>query len=120
MSAVARRVRRRSLRPSGTSCSAHFTWINDKFLLDTELRPWTEVPLWIPEEYADNRFFLAVNCEKARAAGLRFRPLAETIRDTLEWDHSRPASMPRRAGLSREREMEVLEGWRSNTEPVKN
>src|SRR5439155_6945849 len=93
---------------------------NCEFLLDTGVRPWTEVPLWIPEEDAHNRFFLAVNCEKARAAGLRFRPLAETIRDTLEWDHSRPASMPRRAGLSREREMEVLKGWRSNTEPVNN
>ena len=73
------------------------------------------MPLWIPEHDAHNRFFLAVNGEKARAAGLRFRPLAETIRDTLEWDRSRPVSAQRRAGLSGVRETQILQAWRSDT-----
>jgi 2'-hydroxyisoflavone reductase len=94
---------------------AHFSWINDRFLLEAGLTPWTEVPLWIPEDDAHNRFFLAVNGEKARAAGLRFRPLAETIRDTLEWDRSRPVSAERRAGLSGGRETQILQAWRSDT-----
>jgi 2'-hydroxyisoflavone reductase len=78
---------------------ADFVWINDKFLLDAGLIPWTEVPLWIPGEEA-NRFFMAVSVEKALAAGVRVRPLAESIRDTMEWDCSRPSDVERRAGLS--------------------
>lgn len=89
---------------------ADFTWMNDKFLLDAGIRPWTEMPLWIPSD-TDSRFFLSVNHNKARAAGLRFRPLTDTIRDTLEWDRSRPSSTERRTGLSRERETEILNAW---------
>jgi 2'-hydroxyisoflavone reductase len=92
---------------------AQFVWINDRFLLDAGLTPWIETPLWIREESAHNRFFLAVNCGKAHAAGLRFRSLAETIRDTLAWDHSRPESTKRQAGLNRQRETEILATWQS-------
>ena len=42
------------------------------------------------------------------AAGLTFRPLAETVQDTLAWDKTRPADAPLKVGLSREREQELL------------
>jgi 2'-hydroxyisoflavone reductase len=70
------------------------------------------VPLWLPEGDDDNRYFLGVSIEKALKAGLGFRPLSETVRDTLEWDLNRPSDTQRRAGLAREREREVLDAWR--------
>lgn len=85
--------------------AAVLTWVTESFLLERGVAPWTELPLWIPN--ADDHF----DCRKAIAAGLRFRPLAETVRDTLEWDAARPAERPRRAGLSREREREILAAW---------
>ena len=75
--------------------------------------PW---PLWLPESDEINRYFQAVSVGKAVAAGLSFRPLAETVRDTLEWDLTRPADIPRRAGLAREREREVLAAWQGRND----
>ena len=65
------------------------------------MQPWSELPLWIPE--ADNGIFEVRN-DKAIAAGLTFRPLEETVRDTLDWDRTRPMDETMKAGLSRERE----------------
>ncbi|MBE9479705.1 MAG: hypothetical protein IMY80_07035, partial [Chloroflexi bacterium] len=42
-------------------------------------------------------------------AGLRFRPLGTTIRDTLNWDQDRDPSTPMQAGLETSREAELLE-----------
>jgi 2'-hydroxyisoflavone reductase len=96
---------------AATGSDASFVWADEKFLLDAEVAPWGEMPLWIPESMEQMRYFLGISAEKAVAAGLGFRPLAETVRDTLEWDLSRPADAERRAGLAREREREVLAAW---------
>ena len=98
-----------------TGSDARFVWVDEQFLLDAEVGPWMEVPLWVPEAGDDNvnRHFMEVSVEKAVAAGLKFRPLSETVRDTLEWDLARPADTPRRAGLARERERELLEAWKA-------
>jgi 2'-hydroxyisoflavone reductase len=90
---------------------ARFTWVSERFLLEAGVQPWTEVPLWVPEEDPANAGFDAVDCAKAIAAGLRFRPLAETIRDTLAWDATRPADLEPRAGLKRACEAELLAAW---------
>jgi 2'-hydroxyisoflavone reductase len=60
------------------------------------------VPLWVAApgwEGAND-----VDVSRALAAGLRLRPLAETIRDTLAWDLARGGPEPGQEGLSRERE----------------
>ncbi len=89
---------------------ARFVWMNDKFLTENKVTPWTEVTLWVPEA-SDNVGFSAVNCQKAFSASLAFRPLADTIRDTLAWDASRPSDTQRR-GLKPEREGELLQAWK--------
>jgi 2'-hydroxyisoflavone reductase len=87
------------------------TWVGEEFLKKAEVKGWTEIPLWLPSE--DNIFnFFSVDCQKAIQSGLSFRPLAETARDTLEWDKARTTEL--RAGLSREREVELLRAWREN------
>jgi len=52
--------------------------------------------------------FERIDISKAIQAGLTFRPLEETVRDTLEWAKMRPMDHEWRAGLTAEREAEVL------------
>ena len=66
---------------------------------------YVEMPLWLPAAAGG---FAAVDVGKALAAGLTFRPLAETVRDTLAWASARPADYALRAGLSADREAELL------------
>ena len=94
--------------------TARFVWVDEPFLLREEVGPWIELPLWIPNEM-DMRGQGAIDCRKAIAAGLTFRPLAETVRDTLDWDATRPADTARAAGLRPEREAELLDKWRAQT-----
>jgi 2'-hydroxyisoflavone reductase len=88
---------------------ARFTWVSDDFLLAAGVAPWTEMPLWLPRGNEPPALVRA-DCRKALAAGLSFRPLAETILDTLAWDRARPPG-ERRAGLAPEKEVELLRRW---------
>ena len=90
-----------------------FTWVDAGFLADQKVRPWGDMPTWMPpgpENQGWSRFSIA----KALAKGLTFRPLADTARDTLAWAKTRPAERQAtmRAGLKPEREAEVLAAWR--------
>jgi 2'-hydroxyisoflavone reductase len=90
---------------------AQLVWVDGQFLLDAGVQPWIGLPLWLPDEDPTHAGFDSVDCSKAITAGLHFRPLADTIRDTLAWDATRPADHEWRAGLTREREAELLEAW---------
>jgi 2'-hydroxyisoflavone reductase len=45
---------------------------------------------------------------RARASGLAFRPLAQTVRETWAWAREHPASLPGATGVAPEREAELL------------
>jgi 2'-hydroxyisoflavone reductase len=97
---------------------ARFTWVSEAFLLEKQVAPWSELPLWIPRSDPDMHGFSDVNCAKAIAAGLTFRDLATTVRDTLSWDATRADSaepparaLQPRAGLAPEHELELLQAW---------
>jgi hypothetical protein len=70
-------------------------------LLEHGVAPWSEVPLWIPgdEGVGGNAFDVG----KALAEGLSFRPLADTVADTLAWARSRPPDTPEPRTLSARR-----------------
>ncbi|MCA9874768.1 MAG: hypothetical protein KC441_13955, partial [Anaerolineales bacterium] len=87
----------------------NFIWVDETFLLDHDVTPWTDLPLWIPGDEAEG--FSGVDCSKAQQAGLTYRPLLETVRDTRAWLNTRPADYAWRNGLSREREAELLALW---------
>jgi 2'-hydroxyisoflavone reductase len=87
---------------------AWLTWVSEEFLIAAGAQPWSEIPVWAPEQ--DAAFDTCSNA-RAIAAGLKFRPLAETIADTLAWAKTRPSDHAWRAGLTREREAELLQGW---------
>jgi 2'-hydroxyisoflavone reductase len=97
---------------------ARFIWMDEKFLLERKVGPFSEVPLWVPERAQE---FETVDCSRAQAAGLTYRPLEETLRATLEWARSLPADRPAMRwgkitmtpALTRAREAELLAEWRS-------
>ncbi|MEW6522985.1 MAG: hypothetical protein AB1445_05330 [Bacillota bacterium] len=91
-----------------TGSDAAFTWVPEEFLLEQQVRPWIDQPLWLPKE---SRGLFCTDCEKAWAAGLSFRPLGVTVRDTLAWAASRPPGTAWRAGISLDRERDLLRAW---------
>jgi 2'-hydroxyisoflavone reductase len=105
---------------AASESDARFTWVDDEFLLAQGVEPWSHLPLWLPYSDEQFRYFQEAICERAFAAGLSFRPLAETIRDTLAWQRAQPdgGGATPRAGvpvpdhsISRERESELLRLW---------
>jgi len=91
-----------------TGSDARFTWVPDDFLTAHDVGPYVELPLWVP---ADAGGFNSFNINRALAAGLTFRPVTETIADTLAWLATRPDDTVWRAGLTAEREAQLLAEW---------
>jgi len=52
-----------------------------------------------------------VNCAKAMDAGLSFKPLEETIKNTLTWHATRPSDYELKIGPKLDKERELLEKW---------
>ena len=97
-----------------TTSDARFTWVPADFLREQQVRAWSEMPVWQPAMGA-TLGFMQVDCRKAHAAGLSFRPLAETAKSTLDWYKTRPAAEQEkaRAGIAPEKEKAVLAAWRA-------
>jgi 2'-hydroxyisoflavone reductase len=91
---------------------AELVWVGADFLQEQGAKPWVEVPLWLPGE--EGVRLMQTNVERALAAGLRFRPLAETTADTLAWAQERPGDHEWRAGLAPEKERAILAAWRAD------
>jgi 2'-hydroxyisoflavone reductase len=93
--------------------TADVTWVDDEFLVEHEVKPWSELPLWLPASQAP--YVWDQDTTRAEQAGLRVRPVAESAADTLAWlraGDQGPAN-PRtgRAGLDPDRERELLAAW---------
>ncbi|AJD90113.1 putative isoflavone reductase [Jeotgalibacillus malaysiensis] len=84
-----------------------YQWISDDILTAHDAGPFVEVPFWLPvtAQYPDG--FLLADASKAIDKGLTFRPLEETISDTLLWLNERQ-NHEWKAGLSEERERKLL------------
>ena len=80
------------------------TWVPSRFLVEHEVGEWMELPLWI----ADPAFagVHRVDVQRALAAGLALRPLAETVQGALE-----DAETSDGVGLTPKRESELLAEW---------
>jgi 2'-hydroxyisoflavone reductase len=85
-----------------------FEWIPDAALVEENVAPWKELPLWIPESDAAMHGLMGISIARALAQGLKFRPVAQTVADTLAWANKRPVDHAWKAGLSPEREKELL------------
>jgi 2'-hydroxyisoflavone reductase len=91
---------------------ASLVWVPASFLAERKVEPWSDLPAWVP---AAEGGFGALSNARAVAAGLRFRPVADTAKDTLAWWKAQPAERRAklRAGLSEEKEREVLAAWKA-------
>lgn len=107
----------------GTGGDAEFTWVDAEFLDEQGVSAWQDMPAWIApmEDYSG---FGQVSTAKARAHGLKNRPIEETARDAWEWVKALPPEAQPKwgeagargrmtPGLSRAREKEVLEAWKA-------
>jgi hypothetical protein len=80
-----------------------------------------EMPLWLPAGAGDLH---NAPIARAVAAGLRFRPLAQTVAETLAWERGHEPEPPQldaggrvrqRGGMAPEREQELLAAWHRRT-----
>ncbi len=89
---------------TGRVVEADPAWLSAK-----GVEPWMgerSLPLWLPlPEYAGHG---SRDGGAAVRAGLRLRPLAQTLADVLAWELARPATAPRAAGLSDDDERALL------------
>ena len=71
-----------------TAASVSFTWVDWEFLAERGLNPQDPLPFWQPPR---GRYlnYGRMDSSRAIAAGLRFRPLAVTAKQTLDWHRSR-------------------------------
>lgn len=84
---------------------AEIEWVDQKFLTEAEVVPYTELPLWLPDEMDGGN---NCNVSKAVKSGLTFRPLKETLTDSLNYVNSKE-DYTLRSGLKPEREKELLD-----------
>jgi 2'-hydroxyisoflavone reductase len=95
----------------------NLTWVSEDFLTQQKVEPWSDMPVWTGKDSGLAR----AKIDRALSKGLTFRPLAETARDTLTWFKSLPQERQShsKAGLSAEREAEVLAAWKEQANKSK-
>lgn len=95
---------------AATSAKANFVWAPTPFLEKHAVAPWSDMPVWLPGQ-GDTAGFARRSNAKARAAGLTFRPVAQTAVDTLQWfrEQAPERQAQLKAGLTPEREAQLLQ-----------
>jgi 2'-hydroxyisoflavone reductase len=90
---------------------ATFEWIDEAFLEKTKVAPWKDMPVWLPEGDPEAAGSMDVPIARAVATGLSFRPLAETVADTLAYSRGFGPAHEWKAGLDAGREQDLLARW---------
>ncbi|TDE60401.1 reductase [Nonomuraea mesophila] len=96
-----------------TGSDAELRWTPQERIFAAGIEPWSDLPIWLPGEL--HGFMHGADVSKAVAAGLRPRPVEETVADTWAWLQSIGGVAPMRpdrpvVGLDPEREARVLAG----------
>jgi 2'-hydroxyisoflavone reductase len=91
-----------------------FAWVDQNFILENKIKPWTEITAWMPSG-GEFDGFCSFDNSNAVKAGIKYRPLAVTAKDTLKWWKTLPRERREnpKAGLSISKEKEVLKKWKS-------
>ena len=95
-----------------TAADVRPVWVDYELLKANGATDGRELPIWVAPQ-SDESFIAKVSGERAHAQGLINRPTRETARDTIRWWRTLPAERQSslRAGLSAERETELLQAW---------
>jgi 2'-hydroxyisoflavone reductase len=94
---------------------AQLTWVDADFLDRQGVEGWSDMPMWIDNkgEYAG---FGTMQNTRAVKAGLVFRPIGDTARDTVAWLQTLPEDQrakARSSGIKPDREAQVLAAWKA-------
>ena len=91
------------------------TWVPEDFLAAHWKPDELDLPPWSPTK-GDSAGASLTSVKAATAAGLHFRPLEDTVRDTLAWFGTLPPERQAklRAGLSPQKEADTLRLWRES------
>ncbi|KAI1081796.1 reductase [Whalleya microplaca] len=71
-----------------TGKHAELKWTSPEVILEAGIEPWTELPCWLPPNTVDHCSMYSWDVSKARAAGLKMRPVTDTVKDTWAWMQS--------------------------------
>jgi 2'-hydroxyisoflavone reductase len=94
---------------------AELTWVDAAFLESHGIEGWRDMPMWI-DNHGDFAGFGTLQNTRAVRAGLAFRPIGDTARDTLAWLATLPAderAKARSSGIQRDKEAAVLAAWKA-------
>ncbi len=94
---------------------ATLTWVDAAFLEQHEVSPWGELPMWFDAK-GEMAGFGTMSNARAVAAGLTFRPILDTAKDTLAWLPTVPEDKREKlssSGLGRDKEAKVLAAWKA-------
>ena len=106
-----------------TNAPTSFTWVDSDVLAEHDVYPWREIPMWWPprDDYAGapgrsiqgGTGIGLVSRTRALGAGLTYRPLAVTSKDTLDWflSWTDPWESIGHPALTLEKEAEILARW---------
>ncbi|WP_328784337.1 NAD-dependent epimerase/dehydratase family protein [Streptomyces canus] len=101
-----------ALCAKATGADPALVWMDEEFLLEQQVTPWSELPLWAPLR-ADWRHAWSVSSDAAVAMGLTCRPLADTVVDTWDWLRGTPGFQGKpKIGMASEKERRLLAAWR--------
>lgn len=97
-----------------TTSGAKLLWAPADFLEAQKVAPWGDMPVWVPGS-GETAGFGKRSFQRAAAAGLSWRPIAQTTLDTLAWWKTLPAERREklRAGIAADREAQVLAAWKA-------
>ncbi|HET9338495.1 MAG TPA: NAD-dependent epimerase/dehydratase family protein [Casimicrobiaceae bacterium] len=90
-------------------------WIDLPVLKNAGIEPWTELPLWLPQDDAQFAGFFLADDARARETGLVARPLGSTVADVSSWlaGKWRPDAWQRVLTVERERRLVALQAERA-------
>jgi 2'-hydroxyisoflavone reductase len=99
---------------AATTAGANIRFTDAEFLAKQQVAPWAELPVWVPGS-GETAGLARTNIDRAKAAGLQFRSLADTVAATLEWFHAQLAERQQtlRAGIKPDKEATVLKALQS-------
>lgn len=89
-------------------------WVDLPVLRNAGIEPWSELPLWLPQDDPQFDGFFLADDARARETGLVTRALAATVADTSAWlaGKWRPDAWQRVLSVERERRLVALQSER--------
>jgi len=84
-------------------------WVDEAFLAENDVQPWSDLPAWLPP---GSDSLMWASSARAVSQGLTYRPIAQTVAATLEWTRRAGLDRTLKAGLTAQREAQLLARFR--------